>query len=109
MNSEDKLQQIRENYARELPGEVSDVYKFWQQVLNNPENDQALNALFQVCHKLAGTGACFGYTLLSEHAGEIERFLLPMKEQHENLKQDEMDRISDLVKLLPDDARQVNV
>ena len=106
MELEEKLNKLREQYAADLPEQVTDIYKYWQQLINNPGDQETIQQLLKICHSLSGTGASFGFTLLSEHAREIEHFLRPISEQNKNIDMDKMYEVTELIEQLDDDCKQ---
>lgn len=106
MELEEKLNKLREQYAAELPEQVTDIYKYWQQLINNPGDQETIQQLLKICHSLSGTGASFGFTLLSEHTREIEHFLRPISEQNTNIDMDKMYEVTELIEQLDDDCKQ---
>ena len=74
MDLDSKMQALRSEYVSELPEHISDIYKYWERVLNNPADQEAMDNLVHICHNLSGTGACFGFNSLSQHTREIEHF-----------------------------------
>ena len=106
MDTEEKLKRLRDQYSADLPEQVIDIHKYWQQLINNPDDQNTIKQLLEICHGLAGTGASFGFTLLSEHTREIEHFLRPVSEKNSNIDIDKMYEVTELVELLDDDCRQ---
>lgn len=106
MNIEDKLQEIRKQYASELPVHISNIYQYWEQVLKNPDDLEALDKLMRICHNLSGTGASFGFTSLSQHTREIEHFLRPTTKSSSDLDSQKLLKISDLITRLNSDCKQ---
>ena len=107
MDIQNKLDKLREKYAADLPEQVTDIHKYWQQLINNPGDQDTINELLKICHGLAGTGASFGYTLLSEHTREIEHFLRPVSEKHSDIDMDKMYEVTELIEQLDDDCKQI--
>ncbi len=72
----EKLESLRRDYARKLPGKLTAIDLLWQQVQAEAgENPEVWQALFEKVHSLSGTGASFGYPTLSEKAGELDRLI----------------------------------
>ena len=106
MEIEEKLDDLRHRYTAELPSQVTCIHKYWQQLINNPGDQDSIRGLLDICHGLAGTGASFGYPSLSEHSREIEHFLRPISEQQTQIDIDKMYEVTELIELLDDDCRQ---
>ena len=106
MDYQEKFENLRNRYADDLSQQVTDIHKYWQLLINNPGDQESIKNLLEICHGLAGTGASFGYTLLSEHTREIEHFLRPVSEKNANIDIDKMYEVSELIELLDDDCKQ---
>lgn len=108
MDLESKIQALREEYASELPERISDIYEYWERFLTNPGDQEALDKLLHICHNLSGTGASFGFTSLSQHANEIERFLRPSGQKRKEIDSQHMLRVSHLITTLNDDCKKAS-
>lgn len=106
MDTQEKLNKLRDQYAAKLPDQLTDIHKYWQQLINNPGDQETIRQLLEICHGLAGTGASFGFTLLSEHTREIEHFLRPVSEKKSDIDMDKMYQVTELIEQLDDDCRQ---
>ena len=106
MGIEEKLQALRNEYASELPGQISDIYGYWERVLANPADQEAKNMLLRICHNLSGTGASFGFSTLSQRTREIEHCLRPVAEINHDIDNQELTKISDLISQLETDCQQ---
>ena len=107
VDTKDKFENLRDRYTADLSDQVTDIQKYWQILINNPGDQETIQNLLNICHGLAGTGASFGYTLLSEHTREIEHFLRPVSEKNTNIDIDKMYEVAELIELLDDDCKQV--
>lgn len=107
MDMQAKLDNLRNRYAADLSQQVSSIHKYWQLLINDPDDQESIRSLLDICHGLAGTGASFGFPLLSEHSREIEHFLRPISEKNKKIDMDKMYEVTELIELLDDDCRQV--
>jgi hypothetical protein len=107
MDVQEKLDNLRTRYAADLSEQVSSIHEYWQLLINDPGDQESIRGLLDICHGLAGTGASFGFPLLSEHSREIEHFLRPISEKNKNIDIDKMYEVTELIELLDDDCRQV--
>ena len=104
VDTERKLEELRNKYAASLPGQLTDIQKYWQLLINDPSDQDSIQHILNICHGLAGTGASFGFTLLSEHSREIEHFLRPVSECHSDIDIDKMYEVTELIEQLTDDC-----
>lgn len=70
-----QLAAMVEDYLRQLPNRMSEVYAAFEQIGKNPEDLEAYKTFRLLVHKLAGSGATFGYDTVSEAARELETLL----------------------------------
>ncbi|MGB0466898.1 MAG: response regulator [Pontibacterium sp.] len=74
-----RLRQLRHNFAKQLPDRLKEFDELWAG-LDAGLSDNSLNALIQLCHKLAGSSGTFGFMGLSEQARLLETQLEQLKE-----------------------------
>src|SRR5436190_1297448 len=72
---QEQLQALRAMYARQLPDKLAGLDATWRAVLAAPGAGEALSTLHRQAHSLAGSGATYGYTLLSNTARALETYL----------------------------------
>lgn len=77
------LEELQKRYAESLPGQILDVEQYWQEYKAHPHDLESLEKLLNACHKIAGTGATFGYPICGDSAREIEQTLRPLFEQQQ--------------------------
>jgi len=71
-----KLAELRRNYAEQLPAKLAQINETWRKVLAASSRDEALlSDLYRQAHSLTGSGATFGFTALSNAARELETLL----------------------------------
>ena len=78
MNSTDfqsALEQLRQEYFRNLPGKVSEITLAWQALRENVWNPEQFQTCTRLAHSLAGSGATYGFTTVSQAARALEHFL----------------------------------
>jgi len=73
----DELEALRQEYAKELPGRLAEIQRFWSEFLT-AEATETLQKLQNQVHKLAGSGAVYGFVELSDVARELDTLLLHM-------------------------------
>jgi CheY-like chemotaxis protein len=67
------MTELLERYASGLPTKIREVRNLWDQVEGGTEN--ACDRLRKSVHRIAGTAGTFGYTSVSEIAGQLEEIL----------------------------------
>jgi diguanylate cyclase (GGDEF)-like protein len=72
---EQQLEALRNVYAQELPGRIEELEALWKRMEARRRDHHTLQALTQRAHQLAGSGATFGFTALSDAARALERRL----------------------------------
>jgi HPt (histidine-containing phosphotransfer) domain-containing protein len=113
MNDQERLKQqmaqIGVRYLSRTLGEMHRMEELVREVLNG--SPAMLKDLEQLAHKIHGSGAMFGFELLSDHAGEIEHLagFMARREDDERFKnlseQDLQQRLRDSVTKLDKVAR----
>lgn len=88
-----KLGAMRAAYASQLPAKLQQLDELWQQVVGESSSLGALGTIHFIAHGLAGSGATFGFDLLSKTARILEVFAkslvqnqsLPTAEQQQQI------------------------
>ncbi|MDZ7661373.1 Hpt domain-containing protein [Thiohalophilus sp.] len=75
-----RLEQLHNNYARQLPAKIEAIQCSWQGLADNMTAD-GLEQLMRQCHTLAGTGTSYGFARVTEHCRAIEQLLRVVIEQ----------------------------
>ena len=107
----DTMQVLTEAYDRQIPERLRDIEKAVL-VLTARWDRDALDAIYYLAHRLAGSAGIYGYTGLSAAAGALEDFVVAAMEDPS--PQGDCDRLRtlvDAVKLVaaagrPDGARR---
>jgi HPt (histidine-containing phosphotransfer) domain-containing protein len=66
-----RLQALFQAYATELPARIEQIEKLWERAVVDCDAE-AVEALRQSVHSLAGSGGTFGYAELSMRARQLE-------------------------------------
>ncbi len=69
-----ELEALRRRFAQRLPAQLQHLEATWRQLLDGPWDPVTSVTLHRLIHNLAGTGASFGYTSLTETVQALERF-----------------------------------
>lgn len=94
------LKALRESYVQQLPTRLSDIEQHWQtQRETGAINDQS-RELLRLIHSLAGSGASFGFSAISECARALELYFAAFVKQQTPLGADEMQEFERLYQLL---------
>ena len=71
---QEKLQQLRKNYAGSLEDRLSQIHIETKSLLTEWSQENA-KTLHRLCHSLSGSGATYGYPLLSKAGRQLEELL----------------------------------
>ena len=67
-----KLDNLLDHFKSSLPGRIKELRKQLEEFIKSPDDSACADALVLAAHKLAGSGATFGYKNLSERTKKIE-------------------------------------
>lgn len=94
---------LRKSYTQQLLNKIQQIEELWQQ-RETEWNDRTLATLHRMIHNLAGSGATFGFSSLSDRACTLERFLRSIMEDGERLTQEAESQITTLITVLHEAA-----
>ncbi|MCW9025548.1 MAG: Hpt domain-containing protein [Gammaproteobacteria bacterium] len=72
MDINEKLAQLQSTFLNGLPSKISEIEELWAGIATNQHQDHHLKVLHKLTHDLAGTGASFGASQISEISKKIE-------------------------------------
>ena len=81
-----KLQQLRQQYAEKLPARITALEQQWQ-ALDLDTQPAQFETLIREFHTLAGSGASFGFPQISALSRDIEQLLLSVKSTNAQLSE----------------------
>jgi len=86
---EQRLELLNQEYVDSLPEKINEIETLWRGLVKHDLDATHVKLLYQAIHSLNGSGATFGYTILSEIAEIIEILLKPIMsaEQIPNVEQ----------------------
>ena len=70
-----QLLALKQVYETELPERLAEIDACWEELTQAAWQPDAANSLCALVHRIAGSGATFGFAELSERAGRIERIV----------------------------------
>ncbi|NOQ17181.1 MAG: response regulator [Methyloprofundus sp.] len=73
-----RLNELNQDYVDSLPEKIRQIETLWRGLVKHDLDAKDLKLLYQGIHSLNGSGATFGYTILSEIAEIIEILLKPL-------------------------------
>jgi diguanylate cyclase (GGDEF)-like protein len=91
------LEALRQRYSTEVPVRVEHLRSLWGAIRANPANDADFRKFHRITHNLAGSGATFGFSALSNSAITLDTFLQPILESHTAPTNDQCDHIESLL------------
>ncbi|MBF0227319.1 MAG: diguanylate cyclase [Desulfobacterales bacterium] len=74
-NTQEKLNDIINGYAKQLPDKIKDIETICEQVFSLPRDDDRLKKFHRIVHTLAGSSGFFGYKILVEPARELSKLI----------------------------------
>ncbi|MDH4249525.1 MAG: Hpt domain-containing protein [Deltaproteobacteria bacterium] len=92
----DELEALRQEYAKELPGRMAEIQRLWEDI-KAVENAELLQQFQHQVHKLAGSGAVYGFIKLSDAAHELDTLLLHHTRSGVALNGEGHSRVSELL------------
>lgn len=72
-----RMSELRVQFVKRTLGELGSMGNLLERIRGGEA--PALRELELLAHKISGTGATFGFTGISSHAGDIERMVAPEK------------------------------
>ena len=93
----DELEALRQEYAQDLPRRLSEIEALFTSVRAGNPSPESLEQLQNQVHKLAGSGAVYGFDTLSEVARELDTLLLARERKGIPLEGEALNRAKDLM------------
>lgn len=95
-----KLKELQQSYLSHLPQDMSTAGDLWNTVQQNPKDADSLQALYRLMHRLNGSGMTFGFPMVSEIAGTLERALQDLVNQDMPATSDQLKHIGMVLRTL---------
>lgn len=76
---QEKLRQLRQQYAAKLPAKIAALEHDWQMVNQHPADNTHYQNLLRGFHTLAGSGGSYGFDAITTLCREIEDALRPVQ------------------------------
>ena len=92
----EELEALRKEYAKELPGRLSEIDQTWLSYQQS-EDSRQLEKFQHLVHKLAGSGAVYGFTQLSDASHDLDTLLLQFIRSGTTVNAEGHERISALL------------
>lgn len=74
----EEMRELRALFARRLPERTAEIEAAWEEARRPGAPPAALGRFHRLVHSLAGSGAVFGYPLLTQAARRLEKRLRPL-------------------------------
>jgi diguanylate cyclase (GGDEF)-like protein len=97
---QEQLKLLCETYAARLPEEIKQIEEKWDELQHRGWNSGTLEILYRLTHNLTGSGATFGFRLLSDTARRLELHLKSMLESKAAPTAEAREKIGELLKAL---------
>lgn len=101
---EQKMQEIQQDYAAQLPDKIEEMEKLWATIQKNKNNKTRVPLLRTLAHKLTGSGATFGFAEITRDAQQLELLLdMIIVEGEETIekRKEQIDTLLDNLRLHP--------
>lgn len=95
-----QLEALRSSYAKKLSDKLRDLEEKWNLLSQSDWEKNLYEPFYQAVHSLAGSGATFGFDLVSETASTIERLILTISARKKPPGDEEKARLEELVREL---------
>ena len=79
---EESLRALKDDFAAKLPSKLDKIEQVWNQASTNNQEETIAELIF-LCHKLAGSGASFGFQDVSKYARLAEEALKEIQKNSE--------------------------
>ena len=79
-NTRKKIEALRRTYADQLPQRIASMEESWNNLRLDRWSSEGLTELGRQAHGLAGSGATYGFAIVSEKARDLEMLLEEMTE-----------------------------
>ena len=95
-----KFADLRLQYVEHLRLAIETMESIWATVLDNPDDAASLQKLQRAAHKLAGSGATFGFVAVSEAGQSLDLVLQELKESGSEATFRQLKKVNTLLKQL---------
>lgn len=103
-----RLDVLRKNYAKQLPEKISRLKELFAKLDESKRDMEKLKEFHSAAHKLTGSGATFGFDVLSRTASELEVFLKTLLDKNEPPSDEHTSRIRNLLDAVTQSSLQPN-
>lgn len=101
-----KFDMLRQAYASQLGSKIDEIDGLWQEVLQGNDHNDNCFTMQSLAHKLAGSGATFGFHALSEYAKILELSLQEVNHKNQNLTLNQKQEITELLREIKHATKQ---
>jgi diguanylate cyclase (GGDEF)-like protein len=99
-----RFRMLRDVFAENLPQKITGLFDSWKEVTKDTTSLDSLKQLQRMVSTVSGSGASFGFQLISNQSRQLERFLKDLVKKAVPLnskdKEEVEKRVQDLAKLL---------
>lgn len=91
------LQDLKADYRAKLPDKLATVTEKWAQITTGGWQEDLARSIHNLCHHLAGTGATFNYSKITQYARIVENRLTQAFDDAGVPAQNRLDEISEAI------------
>ena len=90
---EERMAALHDKYCKQLPDKYLEIEDSWNEYLSDLNNPEFIDTFYRLIHTLKGTAATFGFVKQSGICFDIQKLLLPVKEDHSELPQSSVKQV----------------
>lgn len=91
----ERMEALNKKYCDQLPEKYSEIENSWIEYQADLTNDSALELFYRLIHTLKGTAATFGFVRQADICFDIQKILMPVKEENKSLTNDLVSQIQE--------------
>lgn len=91
---------LHEKYCKQLPEKYQEIENSWNDYQADLANPEFIDTFYRLIHTLKGTAATFGFNKQADICFDIQKLLVPVKEDHSVLEQDSVKQVQHYLRQL---------
>ncbi len=91
----ERMEALNKKYCQQLPEKFQSIEDSWLKYQADLSNDDALELFYRLIHTFKGTAATFGFVRQADICFDIQKILIPVKDEGKNLTTNLVDQIQD--------------
>lgn len=91
----ERMEALNKKYCQQLPEKFQAIEDSWIEYQADLTSESALELFYRLIHTLKGTAATFGFVRQADICFDIQKILIPIKDEGGNLTTNLVDQIQD--------------